>query len=125
MGSLGSVPRAVWGQNALGDGRRLDANLQRGSGGRNAVGQTPNFSARNDAITGNVTGLGYFRDDVGYGASGAFGGSLGDDDLFLQGFFQSPDLVPDHCRFFKFQLGDGLLHIFFESGGSPRDIPDA
>jgi len=73
---------AMHAQNAMGNGRALDANLQQGSNGSNPAAKTSNFSAGNDIITGNVTGLGYFHGNVGYGASGSFGGRLGSDDLF-------------------------------------------
>jgi hypothetical protein len=72
----------VWGQHPVGNGRALDANLQRGSGGVNQPGETPDFRARNDVVTGNVPGLGYFHDDVGYTAPREFRGTLGGDDLF-------------------------------------------
>ncbi len=88
---------AAHGQDQLGDGRSLDANLQQGSGGVNPQGQTPNFNARNDVITGNVPGLGYFHDDVGYRATGEFGGRLGSDDLFrfrARSLSSSPSSVP-------------------------------
>ena len=77
-----AVNSPTYAQNALGNGRALDANLQRGSNGANPTAETTNFSARNDVVTGNVPGLGYFHGDVGYGASGSFGGSLGSEDLF-------------------------------------------
>ena len=69
-------------QNALGDGRALDANMQAGSGGTNPNAPTRDFSAGNNLVTGNVAGLGYFRDEVGYTAPGEFRDPIGDDDLF-------------------------------------------
>lgn len=70
-------------QYELGDGRALDNNLQQGSGGVNASRAQDAAGRYQDAlITGNVSGLGNFRGNVGYGASDEFRGSLGSDDLF-------------------------------------------
>lgn len=71
-------------QNALGDGRALDANPLVGSGGRNT--QVRNIEAelkfRNAIVTGNAAGGFAFRDFVGYSAAGDFTGELGSDDIF-------------------------------------------
>ncbi len=72
----------VQAQNALGDGRALDNNLRAGSGGVNQAQAPPAYLRANDVITGNVTGLGFFHDDVGYGSTNEFGDQLGSDDLF-------------------------------------------
>ncbi len=73
------------GQNAHGDGRRLDANQQVGSGGVNTAVRA-DFSAanalRNAIVTGNAPGGLSFRGDVGYAAPREFRGELGSDDLF-------------------------------------------
>ena len=42
----------------------------------------PNYAARNNLITGNVTGEGYFRGTVGYGAPGEFRDETSSDELF-------------------------------------------
>ncbi len=80
---LGS-PRAVFAQNALGDGTALDANLQTGSSGVNPRGR--DFAAearfRNAIVTGNVPGGLSFRGDIGYRGGDDFRGSLGSDTLF-------------------------------------------
>ena len=86
--AMGQRARA---QDALGDGRALDSNLQVGSGGINQPGQAPAYLRANDVITGNVSGLGFFRDNVGYGATGEFGDRLGSDDLFR---IQARNLAP-------------------------------
>lgn len=70
-------------QNALGDGRVLDANP--GQGGRfNAA--RPSFSQelqfRNAIVTGNAPGGLSFRGDLGYRAAGEFTGDIGSDELF-------------------------------------------
>ncbi len=76
-GVLGLVVSPVWGQHAA----PLDNNLQVGSGGRNPT-VDPNINAGQAIITGNVGGLGYFRDNVGYGDAGAFRDSTGSDAQF-------------------------------------------
>lgn len=99
-------------QDALGDGRALDANLQRGSSGVNPESPGPNFRAGNDVVTGNVPGLGYFHDDVGYGASGAFGDRLGEDDLFrfrAQSLSSGPGVVPGG---YTLGRGPGQVGVF-------------
>jgi len=70
-------------QNALGDGRVLDA-------GQNTRGRfndaRPSFSQelqfRNAIVTGNAPGGLSFRGDLGYRAPGEFAGDLGSDSLF-------------------------------------------
>jgi len=71
-------------QNALGDGRSLDNNLQIGSGRINAprVGIQDDLNFRNAVVTGNVGGGREFRGDTGYTAANDFRGTLGSDDLF-------------------------------------------
>ncbi|MEL6499146.1 MAG: hypothetical protein AAF937_03285 [Planctomycetota bacterium] len=73
------------GQDALGDGRRLDANQRVGSGGVNTSVRA-DFSAANALraaiVTGNAPGFLSFRGDVGYVAPREFRGDLGSDDLF-------------------------------------------
>ncbi len=70
-------------QNALGDGRALDNNLNIRSR-YNAA--RPNIASelafRNSIVTGNAPGGLSFRGDVGYRAPGEFEGELGANDLF-------------------------------------------
>lgn len=70
-------------QNALGDGRALDANT--GPSGRINY-ERPSFSQelqfRNAIVTGNAPGGLSFRGDLGYRAAGEFSGDIGADDLF-------------------------------------------
>jgi len=80
--SLAWVSFDVAAQYAIGDGTGLDNNLQAGSGGRNPASVQPDFRLRNEIITGNVTGLGYFHGNIGYGSSSDFRGNLGSDDLY-------------------------------------------
>lgn len=71
-------------QDALGDGRALDANLQVGSGGVNR--KTRDFAAelrfRNAIVTGNAPAGLSFRGDAGYSDVGEFLGDLGSNDLY-------------------------------------------
>ncbi len=70
-------------QNVLGDGRRLDANLQVGTYGRNAPAVRNTYGDVGNAITtGNVSGLGSFRGRLGYTPGNEFHGRLGTSDLF-------------------------------------------
>jgi hypothetical protein len=97
---LVSVP--VLAQDELGDGTRLDASLQQGAGGKNAPQRPIDFAGRNALITGNVPGLGYFHEDVGYGAPEEFRDELSDDALFRFRARSLPPYAPD-------QPGDSYL----------------
>lgn len=76
--------QAAYAQNALGDGRGLEANPQQGSDGRNY--QRPSLADqvqfRNAISTGNAPGGLSFRGDLGYQAPGEFTGALGSDSLY-------------------------------------------
>jgi hypothetical protein len=72
----------VLAQQQVNDGRALDNNLQVGSGGVNQPQVEPNYRARNDLVTGNVPGAGYFRGNVGYDAPETFRGGSAEDSLF-------------------------------------------
>jgi hypothetical protein len=69
-------------QNALGNGTALDRNLSPNAGRVNNARPTPDFNARNDIITGNVTGGRGFQGSVGYSAANDFRGHLPSNDLF-------------------------------------------
>lgn len=83
IGAVGLGTPAAMAQNALGDGRALDANS--GSGGRVNY-ERPSFAQelqfRNAVVTGNAPGGLSFRGDLGYRAAGEFTGELGSDGLF-------------------------------------------
>jgi hypothetical protein len=83
----------AWGQYAPGDGRKLDNNLQQGSGGVNQPMAQPNFYARNNYITGNVPGLGYFHGNINYRSPDEFQGSLASDPLFRFNAVSTPTLA--------------------------------
>ncbi len=71
-------------QDALGDGRGLQANTRVGSAGK--VDLRPSFDKevqfRNAIATGNAPGGMSFRGDLGYKAVGEFSGALGSDALY-------------------------------------------
>lgn len=71
-------------QDALGDGRALDANLQSGSGGINRPARDfrSEVLLRNAIVTGNAPGGFSFRGEVGYTAAEEFRSALGSDELF-------------------------------------------
>ena len=81
---LAGVLQSATGQDALGDGKALEANPMLGSGGRNY--QRPSLERevqfRNAIATGNAPGGLSFRGDLGYTAVGEFQGELGSDSLY-------------------------------------------
>ena len=72
------------GQDALGSGRALDANLRAGSGGVNAPVSDfyADLALRNAIVTGNAPGGRHFRAEVGYSAPGDFLGERPGDLVF-------------------------------------------
>lgn len=88
---LGMAASCVMAQSVQMDGRRLDNSLQQGSGGINSPTSQPDFRLRNNMITGNVPGLGYFHGNIGYRSSGEFQGRTSSDSLFR---FQAQSLSP-------------------------------
>ncbi|MEO1008789.1 MAG: hypothetical protein AAFX79_09485 [Planctomycetota bacterium] len=81
--SLAGAP-AAYGQTALGDGRRLDRNLLRGSGGLNVPVRDfqSELRLRNAIVTGNAPNGLSFRGDVGFEDTFEFREFVGSDDLF-------------------------------------------
>ncbi|RMD60077.1 MAG: tetratricopeptide repeat protein [Planctomycetota bacterium] len=75
---------AAQGQNALGDGRALDANLRVGSGGVNPKGRDllAEIRFRNAIVTGNAPAGMSLRVGVGYTAADDFRQDLGSNDTF-------------------------------------------
>jgi len=79
------LPGAASAQNALGDGRALDQNVERTAPrDRGAAARRLNdeIRFRNAIVTGNAPGGLSFRGDIPYAASGEFRGDLGSNDLF-------------------------------------------
>lgn len=73
-------------QNALGDGRALDANLQQGYGRFNPAGRNANMANeirfRNAIVTGNAPNGLSFRGDAGYLAADDFSAETGENTLY-------------------------------------------
>lgn len=84
-GTLLALTAPAWAQNALGDGRGLEAPVEvtaprdRGAAARRLNSE---LQFRNAIVTGNAPGGMSFRGDVGYTAPGEFRGDLGSNDLF-------------------------------------------
>lgn len=71
------------GQNALGDGRALDANLSTtGRANQPARSASEQMRFNNAIITGSAPGGKAFRGSLGYRATDQFGGSTGSDTLY-------------------------------------------
>ena len=70
------------GQDALGSGNALDADLGAGSFPPARASTLQIYRDRNLVVTGNVAGGRGFRGSVGYAAVGDFRGAVGSDDLF-------------------------------------------
>ncbi|MEX0876230.1 MAG: hypothetical protein WD114_02120, partial [Phycisphaerales bacterium] len=80
---LSSASGLAMGQNALGDGRALDANPgQHGPNNYQRPSLIDELRFRNSIATGNAPGGLSFRGDIGYRAPGEFTGQLGSDALF-------------------------------------------
>ncbi len=94
MATLGAAVNPAQAQNALGDGRGLDANLQQGSGGVNQPARIGGPINTNPIVTGNVTGSSFFRDNVGYRAPGDFTDISSDDELFRFRAVSQPSSIP-------------------------------
>lgn len=112
---------AALGQNQLGDGRRLDANLQQGSGGYNSAQAVDGrINSGNAVVTGNVPGLQYFHGNVGYSAPGEFSGSLSGDSLFrfrAQSYGPVYDTAPNASAF-----GSGVAPVQIYRGGANPSV---
>lgn len=79
--ALAAAPASA--QNALGDGRALDANPSvQGRGNLTRPSFSQELQFRNAIATGNAPGGLSFRGDLGYRAVGEFTGDLGSDELF-------------------------------------------
>ena len=98
------------GQVQVQNGSALDANQQVGSGGYNQSAQQVDYRARNLLVTGNVGGGRAFQGSIGYGADGAFQGSLGSDRLFnfrRDSVFSAPNAGGYNYR--AQQVGDRVI----------------
>lgn len=102
-------PAEVGAQYALGDGRALDSNMQEGASRVNRRAAEPNYQLRNNLVTGNVTGLGYFHDDVGYATSTGFRDPTSSDDLFR---FRATSATPHFARHPRTVVGGPAVTVF-------------
>ncbi len=102
-------PAEAGAQYALGDGRALDSNMQEGASRINRRTAEPNYQLRNNLVTGNVTGLGYFHDDVGYATSIGFRDPTSSDDLFR---FRATSATPHFARHPRTVVGAPAVTVF-------------
>ncbi|MHC4868237.1 MAG: hypothetical protein ACYTE2_00895 [Planctomycetota bacterium] len=91
----------------------LDHNLQRGPGSSriNPAAPKVDYRARNEDVTGTLAGGRSFRGNVGYRASGDFGGQVGADSLQRSLSFSAysdPSLFNSPLRNEQFRMADGL-----------------
>jgi len=132
------MARPAEAQNALGDGRALDANQRIGSGGRNTRtrGLSSELAFRNAVVSGNAPSGLSFRGDVGYTSPFDFRGELGSDDLFAfrrDAFFSGVQSVGGQglrgVDSLQFQLGLSLAGSFDTQRASPiitrTDVPSS
>lgn len=119
---------AAHGQNALGDGRALDRNLQVGSGRINTQVRDLDAQIRynNAIVTGQAAGGRSFRGDVGYRATDEFAGRLGSDATYTfrrdSAYSAAPLMgirTSDAIRYqFALSTGSALPPQFAGSSGS-------
>lgn len=112
-------------QNALGDGRALDANLSRTQGRINQRAGTLDEQLRfnNAVIYGQATGGKSFRGSVGYRASNEFNGSLGSDAIYS---FQR-DAAPSGYAAAGVRGSEALRYVFTMPSSSQvsRSFPNS
>ncbi len=111
---------AALGQNALGTGRALDANLAVGSRGNNAPADRIDFRGRNLLITREIAGGRGFRGTIGYRAMDDFRGAIGSDDLFrfqAGSAFSSPSFVSAGETLQRLRFGQHIGVVEFRRAG--------
>lgn len=114
------------GQDALGGGNALDANLNTGGRTNNARAQE-NYRDRNLIITGDVAGGRGFRGSVGYTAASDFRGSLGSNDLFpfmADSAYSSPALFQLGSTYEQLRFGQafGTFEYRRAQSGAPASV---
>ncbi len=118
------------GQNALGDGRKLDNNLNTSQGRVNprATGVSEQIRYNNAVINGTAPGGKSFQGSLGYRATDQFGGSLGSDSLYnfkrdsyMSGLAGEGVRGSDALRY-QFSLTTGQNVPGFMAGG-PVSVP--
>lgn len=122
LGAELSITSPAQGQDALGAGNVLDANLNRGTGRVNQSRDRLDFRIRNLIVTDNVArGLG-FRGTVGYGSPRDFRGALAEDSLFrfrADSALSNPGLMQfgNDYKNLRFGRNLDLLSFHRENGG--------
>lgn len=118
------------GQNALGDGRKLDNNLNASQGRVNprSTGVSEQIRYNNAVINGTAPGGKSFQGSLGYRSTDQFGGSLGSDtlynfkrDSYLSGLAGEGVRGSDALRY-QFSLTTGQNVPGFLAGG-PVSVP--
>ena len=114
------------GQDALGGGNALDANLSTG-GRTNSARPQENYRDRNLLVTGDVAGGRGFRGSVGYTAASDFRGSTGSNDIypFLAGSaYSSPALFQLGSTYEQLRFGQafGTLEYRRAQSGAPASV---
>jgi hypothetical protein len=114
------------GQDALGSGNALDANLSPG-GRTNSARPQENYRDRNLIITGDVAGGRGFRGSVGYTAASDFRGDTGSNDIFpflADSAYSSPALFQLGSTYEQLRFGQafGSLEFRRSQSGAPASV---
>ncbi len=128
LGLAAATATPAVGQEALGGGDALDANLNI-RGRRNLPTVPIDFAARNLLITNSAAGGRGFRGSVGYTGSDDFRGQVGSNDLFRfrrGAAFSSLDFVNAQSTQQRLRYGEALGMIIEyrreASGATPRNL---
>lgn len=129
LGSPAVISPPASGQDALGAGDALDANLNRRTGRRNQTSQRLDFRSRNLLVTGDIAGARGFRGTVGYSAADDFRGLTGSDDLFQfhsNSALTSLSIIQSGSVFQDFRLGQNIGQLSYRrpgrSGAAPNHV---
>jgi hypothetical protein len=141
VGMVGVEAGPAHAQDAIGDGRALDRNLDPRTGGVNSPAVVERFDERNLLITNNVFGGRGFRGSVGYTAADDFRGSLGSDDLYdfrAGSGWSAVNLITFGTTYDRLRFGQDLAVVEFRRAGqgttpagfaqglyTPRDLVEA
>jgi hypothetical protein len=141
VATIGAEAGPSYAQDAIGDGRALDRNLDPRTGGVNSPAAVERFDDRNLLITNNVFGGRGFRGSVGYTAADDFRGSLGSDDLYdfrAGSGWSAVNLITFGTTYDRLRFGQDLAVVEFRRAGqgttpagfaqglyTPRDLVEA
>lgn len=126
LGSLAVISPPASGQDALGAGDALDANLNRSTGSRNPASRRLDFRSRNLLVTGDIAGARGFRGTVGYSAADDFRGLTAADDLFRfhsNSALTSLSVIQSGPVFMDFRMGQNLGQLAYRRPGQSNAIP--